>query len=148
MTNPHKKYFLRRIIAGIIDYLIIFLCTCIYAILMGEQDFSGGYHLGTLKSMGVIGIWGIFTIGIEQLHGRTLGNSLMELRPRSVSGLSDDLFFGQSLKRHLLDPVDMWFFGLVGMIIIATSEKHQRLGDMWAQTIVESTNKKDKSDFQ
>ncbi len=48
--------------------------------------------------------------------------------------------FGQSFKRHLLDPIDMFFFGLIGILTIKNSVKNQRLGDMWAKTIVMKTS--------
>ena len=34
----------------------------------------------------------------------------------------------------------MFPFGLIGVITIKNTEKHQRLGDLWAKTIVVSKN--------
>jgi uncharacterized RDD family membrane protein YckC len=42
----------------------------------------------------------------------------------------------QALKRHLLDPIDILLYGIPAIIAIRNSDKHQRLGDMWANTIV------------
>jgi uncharacterized RDD family membrane protein YckC len=36
----------------------------------------------------------------------------------------------------LLDPIDILFYGIPAIIAIKNSDKHQRLGDMWAKTIV------------
>jgi len=85
------------------------------------------------------------TVGLEQFFGATLGNGIVGLMPKSIKKESDEQnwqnfmskpTFGQSLKRHLLDPIDMIFFGLVGIITIKNSEFNQRLGDMWAKTVV------------
>ena len=42
----------------------------------------------------------------------------------------------QAFKRHLVDPIDFLIWGLSAAIAIKNSDKHQRLGDMWAKTIV------------
>ena len=47
----------------------------------------------------------------------------------------------QSFKRHLLDPIDMSMFGLIAIIIIKNTNYNQRLGDLWAKTIVVKNNK-------
>ena len=43
------------------------------------------------------------------------------------------------MKRHLLDPIDLLFYGIPAIITIKNTEKHQRLGDLWAKTIVIDT---------
>jgi len=39
----------------------------------------------------------------------------------------------------LLDPIDMFFFGLIGIVTIKNTDKNQRLGDIWGNTIVVKT---------
>jgi uncharacterized RDD family membrane protein YckC len=39
----------------------------------------------------------------------------------------------------LLDPVDFFFYGIPALVAISKTEKHQRLGDLWAETIVVDT---------
>jgi hypothetical protein len=41
---------------------------------------------------------------------------------------------GTAFKRHLLDPVDFAFFGLVAIILVKTRDDHKRLGDMVADS--------------
>ena len=117
MTEFKTQPFIgRRIIAGIIDYGIIYGFSILYV--------------------------------IEQLMGETLGNTLVGLKPISIKENQLSTFkggnikptFSQSLKRHLLDPIDMFFFGLVGILTINNSDNNQRLGDMWAKTIVVKTS--------
>ena len=129
-----------RILAGIVDYSFIFSFSFIYIITYGNIDTEDNYSLNGIKSIIPVLIWGIMTIGIELLFGATVGNFLVGLKPLSIRKDSDNfgkkLNFTQSLKRHLLDSIDMMFFGLIGIITIKNTEKNQRLGDIWANTIV------------
>lgn len=36
----------------------------------------------------------------------------------------------------MLDPLDMFPFGIIGYITMKNTSKTQRLGDIWAKTIV------------
>ncbi|WP_149275113.1 RDD family protein [Pareuzebyella sediminis] len=133
----------RRIIAGLVDYVLIFCFTIIYTYTIGEPNEEGGYGVSGFLALGPVLIWGVMTVGIEQWFGRTIGNSLVELKPKSINGLVDSPIFLQSLQRHLLDPIDMSFLGIVGIISINATEKNQRLGDIWAKTVVVRTDNKE-----
>jgi len=76
------------------------------------------------------------TVGLEIGFGATLRNSLVGLKPIPKNGTNRKLTFGEAFKRHLLDPIDMFFFGLVGIITIKNTDLNQRVGDLWAKTIV------------
>lgn len=137
-TNPNIT---NRIVAGFVDYLIIFTFTYIYILMVGEPNDGGEYTVNGLPAFVPMLFWLLMTVGIEQFFGATLGNSLVGLRPVSIrkpsSRIEDlNLTFKQSLKRHLLDIPDMFFFGLIGIITIKNTEKSQRLGDIWANTVV------------
>jgi len=131
-----KPYLGRRILAGIIDYTLIlsFMFTLMY--FYGTPNDEGGQSLNGIPALSVIVFWGIITIGMEQLFGATVGNYLNNLKPISISKSEEKISFVQSLKRHLLDIIDISFFGLVGILVIKNTKKHQRLGDLWAKTIV------------
>jgi len=141
-----------RILAGIVDYLIICAFFFVYVYSFGEPNEDGGYSVNGLPALIPILFWGIMTVGIEQFFGATLGNLLVGLKPVSIrkssdnstfSGTDEKLTFGQSLKRHLLDPIDMFFFGLIGIVTIKNTDRNQRLGDIWGNTIViKTTNSK------
>ncbi|MGY0393318.1 RDD family protein [Bizionia sp. KMM 8389] len=144
-----------RIGAGIIDYLIICIFFIIYVYTFGEPNDEGGYSVNGLPALIPVLFWGIMTVGIEQWFGATLGNFLVGLKPVSIQkssenstfrGTNEKLTFGQSLKRHLLDPVDMFFFGLIGIVTIKNTDKNQRLGDIWGNTIVVKTPKFNKTE--
>ena len=125
-----------RIAAGMLDYIIILGFTFYYVYSVGELNQEGGYTVNGLPAFVPVLFWGIITIGIEQFIGATLGNLLVGLKPISILGNEKKLTFGQSFKRHLLDPIDMFFFGLVGIVTIKNTERNQRVGDIWANTIV------------
>lgn len=126
----------KRILAGLIDYLFVgaFFYAFLYA--FGEPNNEGGYTIYGMMNFPPLIFWGIFIIGFEQWFGATLGNQIVGLRPYSINGINRELTIGQSLKRHLLDFVDMFFFGLIGIVLIQKTERNQRIGDIWAETIV------------
>ena len=130
----------KRILAGLIDYSIIGIFYVAYIYAFGEPNNSGGYTVHGLMVLPVLIFWGIFTIGLEQWFGATLGNQIVGLKPLSINGINRDLSFGQSTKRHLLDPLDMSMLGLIGIIVIQKTEKNQRIGDIWAETVVIKDN--------
>lgn len=129
----------RRFLAGFIDYAIIYL-KCFYIIkVFGTPDVNNVYHLKGWLALIPILVWAFWTIGLEQYFGATIGNSIFNLKPISIHNSRLTLSFKQSLKRHLLDPVDMFFFGLIGYLTIKNTERNQRLGDLWAKTTVIKT---------
>jgi uncharacterized RDD family membrane protein YckC len=133
-TQPHLG---RRIAAGFIDYTIIYLFLFFIIILLGEPVPDGSYYeLNGILALIPITFWLLMTVGIEITAGATIGNLLLGLKAIPMNGQYRKLTFLESFKRHLLDPVDMFFFGLIGVIVIKNTEKHQRIGDLWAKTIV------------
>ena len=103
----------------------------------GVPNEDGGYSLSGLPAFSVFAFWFLITIGMEQILGSTIGSYLFRIKPVSTIENNDELekvSFSQSIKRHLLAPVDAFFFGLVGIILISSTEKGQRLGDLWART--------------
>ncbi|WP_203296820.1 RDD family protein [Luteirhabdus pelagi] len=132
-TEPNLS---NRFVAGFIDYLIIYGVTFTLAYTIGEPNGEGGYSLNGLPALLPVTFWLIMTVGIEIGYGATLGNSIVGLKPIPKSGTIRKLTFGESLKRHLLDPIDMFLFGLIGIITIKNTDLNQRVGDLWAKTIV------------
>ena len=125
-----------RFAAGLVDYIIIYSVTFFLIYTLGEPNDEGGYSLNGLSGLIPIAFWLIMTVGLEIGFGATLGNSLVGLKPIPKNGINRKLTFSESFKRHLLDPIDMFFFGLVGIITIKNTDLNQRVGDLWAKTIV------------
>jgi uncharacterized RDD family membrane protein YckC len=136
-----KPYLSKRITAFFIDYLIIFCFILLMLNFYGTSSSDGGESLKGLPALLVFCFWILMTIGIEQMLGATLGNYAMDLKPVSIDKLKP-LTVSQSIKRHLLAPIDFWFFGLIAFILIKNTKYNQRLGDIWAKTIVINTSNK------
>ena len=132
-TEPNT---ILRFIAGLIDYGIIFFGTLFLIYFLVDPTEDGGLALTGIFSYLPILLWLLMTVALEIGFGATLGNSLVGLKPIPKSGTNRKLTFGESFKRHLLDPIDMFFFGLVGIITIKNTDLNQRVGDLWAKTIV------------
>ncbi len=139
-TTFTKPYIARRITAGLIDYSIIYGFTFFMISVLGTQNVDGSYSLNGAPALIPMGFWFIMTVGLESGLGGTLGNSIVSLKAIPISGRNRKLSIGESLKRHILDPFDMFFFGIVGIITIKNTGKNQRIGDLWAKTIVVKMN--------
>jgi uncharacterized RDD family membrane protein YckC len=137
MTNIRTEPNLgRRILTGLIDYTVIYGLAIVLVVTLGEPNAEGTYELTGVPAMIPIVFWLFMTVGLEVWFGGTLGNTVVGLKAIPRSGQNRNLTFGQSFKRHFLDPVDMCFFGLAGIITIKNTEQNQRVGDLWAKTIV------------
>lgn len=131
-----KPNLLKRIAAGLIDYSLMFGMSAVMFLYFGEET-SNGYTLKGFPALTITIIWCLYMIGFEQKFGGTLGNLMFDLKVLSIKDNSTtSLTFGQSFKRHLLDMFDLWFFGLFGILLIKNTKYNQRLGDIWAKTIV------------
>jgi uncharacterized RDD family membrane protein YckC len=135
-TTETKPLILKRTLATFLDwalFLVIFIPYYkVYAI---QNPEDGSWSLKGLPALGSMMIWVIYFPIAEYKFGNTLGHYLLKLRVYSLS--TDNLTFIQTFKRRLCDMIDIqWCFGLLAIILIKNTEKHQRLGDIWAKTIV------------
>lgn len=130
----------KRFIAGLIDYTLIFVIMYFYIDAFGEPNGEGGLSVTGFRVLPVNLAWFILTIGFEQMFGSTLGNGIIGIKATHIDGINKPNLI-QSTQRHLLDPIDMFFFGLVGYLNMKSSAKRQRLGDLWAKTVVIENSK-------
>ncbi len=142
-TTTYSKYlfktnFKKRIFACLIDYLLIFGFTFLYISTFGDIDSDGGKAVHGLLILPIPTIWFIYFVLIEALSGATPGHMLLKLKVVTISNRSE-INFSQALKRHLLDPIDILLYGVPAIVVIKNSEFHQRLGDIWANTIIVDT---------
>lgn len=68
-------------------------------------------------------------------RGQTVGKMLVSIRVVDENTMKP-IGYGQSFARNILRIIDGLFFYLIGIILIYTSDKHQRLGDRAAGSIV------------
>ena len=125
----------KRFIAGLIDYTFIFTLMTLYIEAFGKPNGEGGLSVSGISVLPINLAWFIITIGFEQMFNSTIGNGIMGIKPMHEDGINKPNII-QSIKRHFLDLIDMFFFGLVGYLTMKNSPKRQRLGDQLAKTIV------------
>lgn len=138
MTNENistKTNLWKRMFAGLIDYFLMFGMFYVICLYFGKYN-GHGYELGGFSSLSVILIWLLYMIGLELSFGGTFGNLIFNLKVISIHPKKTSLTFDQSFKRHLFDILEMWPFGLIGILLIKNTKYNQRLGDIWAKTIV------------
>ena len=133
----YKTNLKKRIIATLVDYTIIILFTYGYLQLFGHDTATGGKEVNGISALPIPIIWFLYFVVVEACYGATFAHKEMYLKVLTVD--RKEIEWTQALKRHLLDPVDILLYGIPAIISIKNSDKHQRLGDMWAKTIVVDT---------
>jgi uncharacterized RDD family membrane protein YckC len=126
-----------RIIAGLIDLVILLLITAAIALLLKPASAAGVQVLP--PAFIGLGLFFFYPIGFEGILGATIGKMVMGQKVIRTNGFPIDL--PAAIVRNILRPVDaIPFFVpyLTGMILIQSSPKRQRLGDRVANTIVVS----------
>ncbi len=127
-----------RFVASLLDFLIKI------GMSIGVLGFMGAaqnndffiYFCVFLLSL----IWMFYSLLFEFfLRGQTPGKLIMKIRVARLDG--SPLTFGSLLLRWLLRLVD-FYVGMLGIVTIISTEKHQRIGDMAASTIVISTRER------
>lgn len=125
----------KRFAAGAIDYIIICGFSFAYIMLFGEPNGQGGKTITGLPALLPVVFWFCWLVLSETFFATTLGHSINGLKIISTEG--QKLSFSQALRRRLCDIVEIsWCFGLIAFILIKNTRQHQRLGDMWAGTLV------------
>jgi uncharacterized RDD family membrane protein YckC len=127
--NLTKKY-----LATIIDCAYYFIPVIIYIEFFGIDYGDGGKTVNGFLAFPLILYWFIYFIMVEANYGATLGHQAMGLKVIDVNGKK--IGYSQAVRRRLCDFIEIQFFGIPAVIVIKTTEKHQRLGDLWANTVV------------
>jgi len=139
--SENKKNIGKRFVAGLIDYVLLYSLIFAYLYSFGEKNNEGGYSVTGIAAIVPFVLWFAIIVLTEVFYSATLGNSLMNLKPKSLTTSNGELTFGQSITRHLFDPIDMFPFGIIGILTIKNSSKNQRLGDIIANTTVVEVKK-------
>jgi len=131
----------RRVVAVIIDGILLSLAVGLITVVFGA--FSGGDANDTTIEIG-IGTGDSLLYGLlafvyytlmESSTGQTVGKSITGIRVVSeTTGQPPGL--GAAALRNLLRIIDAILVYLVGFLIVVSSAKRQRLGDMAAHTLV------------
>jgi uncharacterized RDD family membrane protein YckC len=128
----------RRIGAGLIDLLVLFVLGFVLALFIGDTQASNGnasFNLEGAQALVWLGLALAYYAVLEATTGQTLGKRLLGVRVASRDG--GDASAGQVLMRTVFRLIDGIAFYLVGLVsVLATGERRQRLGDLVARTTV------------
>ena len=123
----------KRVFATLIDYGVFFLIMWVYMMYFGEET-NEGYEVNGIMTLPILIYWFFYFVMIEGFWQATLGHQLLNLKVTQDNFKEIDI--GHSFKRRILDIIDFMFFGIPAFISIRNNEKKQRIGDMYAKTIV------------
>lgn len=134
-----------RALALVIDLAIFWLYLVIIDFVTGllGEAFSDRWTVIGVQSLLMLPIF-FYSLYMHLLfNGRTVGKMILKIKVVRVDGLPPH--WSHYMIRWMLRLVDIWlFFAAIGMLSILFSEKHQRLGDAAAGTIVINTKQKAK----
>ena len=128
-----------RIVAGIIDVVVLGVVFVVMSALFGDSgsgDDGDGFSVslsGLPFLIFIVISFGYYFVLEAYNQGQTLGKKVMGIRVVSVDGV---LTPGKVAIRTILRIIDGFIFYLVAVIVIATSKRNQRIGDMAAGTQV------------
>jgi uncharacterized RDD family membrane protein YckC len=130
----------KRIVAAIIDIVVLAVVFVVFAMLFGdtepEDPDAEGFNLSLTGGPAIIYFLVVIAYYwiLEAATGKTLGKMIMGLRVQAIDGAYTPM---KAFIRNLLRIVDgLPFLYLLGLIVMATSKRKQRIGDMAAGTIV------------
>lgn len=128
-----------RIGAQIVDSIVMGVIFFVVLTVFGGIGGAAGDEAG-----GGIALFGLLVGSVTALFyafllegtwdGYTVGKKLFGIKVVKEDGSECDL--GSSFVRNLLRIVDGLFYYLVGFIVMAASDKRQRIGDRLAGTVV------------
>jgi uncharacterized RDD family membrane protein YckC len=124
-----------RISAALFDYFIIGGFTLLSIFLLGEKTDLNTYSLSGPLALIPVGVWFLYFVVFEFIFQGSPGKKILKLKVVSLT--SDMLGFIQVLLRRLGDIFDIiWCFGILGLILVKNTKNNQRIGDLWAKTVV------------
>ena len=132
MSEPVYASFRRRLLAALVDNAswVVFYWWIYSWVVVGSSLESD-----TAVIVAVIvffSLWFNYFAFCEWRWGQTMGKNATGIEVRSLDG-RERLTYGQASIRNLLRLID---FFVIGELMIASTARHQRLGDKAARTIV------------
>jgi len=124
----------RRIAAAVIDYNVFAGLSLLYLYLFGTRVDAFNYAGHGGHFFIVLLLWFSYFIVAEAIWGATLAKLLFRIRV--IREDSDDAALKVAFKRHLLDCIDFFLFGVVAIVLVKVTQDHKRLGDFFAHSRV------------
>lgn len=129
-------------IATLIDYFLLFIMNLAFLSIFGHSNGEGGWSIEGPIVFAPMIIAFCYLVAAEFLANATLGHALLQLKVVSMDATKPTLI--QIIKRRLADIIDLYLFvGLVAVIAILRTPYRQRLGDLWAGTVMVDKSKPD-----
>lgn len=137
----YKANLAKRFLASLLDYLIYIGFFIFYVSAYGHYTSPNEKVVEGVRALPLYGFWIVYFIGAESLFSCTLGHYAFHLKVLTKDRNKSDIISASA--RHLMDIFDFFFLGIPALILISKTEKHQRLGDLLAGTIVVDTTDQD-----
>jgi uncharacterized RDD family membrane protein YckC len=128
--KPHIKL---RVFATIIDYSIFTFFCCVIFYAFGERT-DNGWTMNGAPVLLIPTAWFLYFVVTESINQATPGHDIVKLKV--VKSDCTKIGLRDAFKRRICDPIDIGIYGIPALIAVSKSVKHQRLGDMLADTIV------------
>jgi uncharacterized RDD family membrane protein YckC len=128
----------RRVVATIIDGILFGIVSSILSSFFGTKTTSSGFNITRLSTGGsflLLVIVVLYYVILEGVYGRTVGKMITGVRVVDAA-TGNPPGIGKAVIRTLLRIIDGIFAYLVGFIIVVSSDRRRRLGDMAAGTLV------------
>jgi len=136
MTSNKYQSIGTRLVAQIVDGVILFILFFLVGFAMSGSftfDYQGAAASPFLGAYGLITF--LYFVVLEGAMGATVGKKLLKIKVVREDGSACG--FGAAIVRNILRIIDaLPFFYIIGIILIARSDKKQRLGDRFAKTVV------------
>ncbi|QEM08055.1 RDD family protein [Mucilaginibacter rubeus] len=129
-----KPYIKLRIIATLIDYGIYFAFFYTYVTVFDQNPAPDVSGVDGILALPIFIMWFLYFVVVESFNGATPGHDICKLKVITTDG--NKLTLGDAFKRRICDCVDILFYGLPAIICIIKTEKHQRIGDLFAGALV------------
>ena len=128
----------RRVLATIVDGLVLSVVFWLFAALFGTTSSEGGQVSASVSGVAALGSFVLafaYYIALEGILGQTVGKMLLGIKVVR-EGTGEVPGIGAAAIRTVLRIVDGLLFYLVALVTVLASQKNQRLGDMAARTLV------------
>jgi len=136
MSKLHYQGIRPRIAAQIVDSIVLLVFFYLIGFAMSGSFTFQYYGADAYPFMAAYFlVFLLYYILLEGSMGQTLGKKALKLKVVRESG--EPCGYGPAAARTILRIVDVLpIFYIIGMILIARSERKQRLGDSVAKTVV------------
>ena len=127
--------FLRRLVAFIIDAVLLYSIFFVIALLLGDSGMdprTGGIN-PLLNLLSVLITWLYFALMESSAHQATLGKMAIGIKVTDLEG--NRISFGQATGRYFAKFLSTLSLA-IGYIMVAFTEKKQGLHDILAKTLV------------